>query len=150
MNRILSICAALVLSVSAQSQGYFIWTADEGDFYQSSNWDLNRIPGLNDIVIINNDGTAIIGEDEGERQLSGFELGETEDTSESGHIIMNGGTFRIGEFEGDSKIHVGEGTELSSFIMNGGTLFYDGPDDPAVAGSRSSAGVNERDDDITT
>ncbi|MDG1855487.1 MAG: hypothetical protein P8J66_00685, partial [Verrucomicrobiota bacterium] len=94
MNRILSICAALVLSVSAQSQGYFIWTADEGDFYQSSNWDLNRIPGLNDIVIINNDGTAIIGENEGERQLSGFELGETEDTSESGHIIMNGGTFR--------------------------------------------------------
>ncbi len=52
MNRVLSICAALVLSVSAQSQGYFIWTADEGDFYQSSNWDLNRIPGLNDIVII--------------------------------------------------------------------------------------------------
>ena len=46
-------------------------------FYQSSNWDLNRIPGLNDIVIINNDGTAIIGENEGERQLSGFELGET-------------------------------------------------------------------------
>ena len=145
MNRIFSVCAALGLSVSAQSQGYFIWTADEGDFYQTSNWDLNRIPGLNDIVIINNDGTAIIGENEGERQLSGFELGETEDTYESGHIIMNGGTFRIGEFEGDSKIHIGEGTELSSFIMNGGTLFYDGPDDPAVAGSRSSAGVNEND-----
>ena len=145
MNRILTICAALGLSMSAQSQGFFTWTAGEGDFYQASNWDVNRLPGLNDIVIINNDGTAIIGENAGERLLSGFELGETEGTTESGHIIMNGGTFRIGEFEGDSKIHIGEGTELSSFIMNGGTIYYDGPDDPAIAGSRSDAGVNEND-----
>lgn len=145
MNRLITVCAALGMSLSAQSQGFFTWTADEGDFYQASNWDVNRIPGLNDIVIINNDGTAIIGADAGERFLSGFELGETEGTPESGHIIMNGGNFRIGEFEGDSKIHIGEGTELSSFIMNGGTIFYDGPDDPALAGLRNAAGVNEND-----
>ena len=73
MNRILSICVALGLSASVHSQGYFTWTADEGDFYQSSNWDLHRSPGLNAIVNINTDGTAIIGENEGDRQLSGFE-----------------------------------------------------------------------------
>jgi hypothetical protein len=62
-------------------------------------------PGLNDIVIINNGGTAIIGENEGERLLSGFELGETEGTSESGHIIMNGGTFGLVSLRGLKNPH---------------------------------------------
>jgi hypothetical protein len=145
MKRLFAICIALGFGFNAQSQGFFTWTAGEGDFYQASNWDLNRIPGLNDIVIINNDGTATIGEDAGNRELSGFELGEAEGSSDSGHIVMNGGTFRIGEFEGDSKIHIGEGNVLSTFVMNGGTIYYDGPDDPAIAGSRSSAGINEND-----
>lgn len=145
MKKLTILGLALGISASAHAQGFFTWTADQGDFYTASNWDLNRIPGVNDVVIINNGGTATIAADVGDRELSGFELGELEDTDDSGHIIMNGGFFRIGESPGDSKIHIGEGDIQSTFIMNGGTIFFDGPDDPGLAGTRNSAGVNEND-----
>lgn len=145
MKKIILLGLALGISAAAQGQGFFTWTADQGDFYTASNWDLNRIPGVNDVVIINNGGTATIAADAGDRALSGFELGELEDTDDSGHIIMNGGFLRIGESPGDSKIHIGEGDIQSTFVMNGGTIFFDGPDDSGLAGSRDSAGVNEND-----
>jgi hypothetical protein len=145
MKRFFLLSLMLALSLSAQGQAFFTWTAADGDFYTGSNWDQNRIPGVNDVVIINNGGTATIAANAGNRELSSFELGELEDSDDSGHIIMNGGFFRIGESPGDSKIHIGEGNIQSTFVMNGGTILFDGPDDPTLAGSRSSAGVNEND-----
>ena len=142
------IAACCLLAQGSQAQSYFTRTKQNGDFYTASNWDLNRIPGINDVVIINNAGTATIAEDAGERSLSSFELGELEDSTDSGHIVMEGGFLRIGESQGDSKIHIGEGTVLSTFVMNGGTIYFDGPDDGALAGSRGSAGVNESDWEI--
>ena len=143
-----TIAACCLLAQVSQAQSYFTWTKQSGDFYTASNWDLNRIPGINDVVIINNGGTATIASNAGERALSSFELGELEDSTDSGHIVMEGGFLRIGESQGDSKIHIGEGTVLSTFVMNGGTIFFDGPDDGALAGSRGSAGVNESDWEI--
>ncbi len=149
MPSLLRIIAACCLFAQvSQAQSYFTWTKQSGDFYTASNWDLNRLPGINDVVIINNAGTATIASSAGERALSSFELGELEDSTDSGHIVMEGGFLRIGESQGDSKIHIGEGTVLSTFVMNGGTIYFDGPDDSALAGSRGSAGVNESDWEI--
>jgi len=58
---------------------------------------------------------------------------------------MNGGFFRIGGSPGDPKVNIGEGTVPSTFIMNGGTIYFDGPDEPSFAGSTGQAGINELD-----
>ena len=145
MKRLLPIISLGFLCLQSHAQGFFTWVAEEGDFYTASNWDRNGLPGAGDVVIINNDGRAVIAADAGDRALSSFELGEFQDSTDSGHIVMNGGFFRIGENPGDSKIHIGEGTVLSTFVMNGGTILFDGPDNPASAGSRSAAGINESD-----
>ena len=41
---------------------------------------------------------------------------------------MNGGTWNLGGTLGDPKAVIGFSTTLSTFIMNGGTIFFDGPD----------------------
>ena len=58
---------------------------------------------------------------------------------------MNGGLLKIGYTQGDPKAVIGFSATLSTFIMNGGTILFDGPDLPELAGSTSSHGVNELD-----
>jgi hypothetical protein len=135
--------AALVLIPSLQAQNYIDWIVNTGDFHNASNWSPALVPGVDEIVVINNAGTATIASSAGNRQLSSVLLGEA--GSQSGHIVMNGGFFRIGATIGDPKVNIGRGTVESSFIMNGGTIYFDGPDEPSMAGSRSDAGINELD-----
>lgn len=84
---------ALALAPAAMAQALVTWSATEGDFYLGGNWDTGTVPGLTDIAIINNGGKATIGTGAGTRDLGGIRLGETEGSSDSGHIIMNGGTI---------------------------------------------------------
>jgi hypothetical protein len=135
--------AALVLHPALQAQNYVDWTVAAGDFHTASNWSPPMTPGVDEIVVINNAGTATIASDAGDRGLSSVLLGES--GSQSGHIIMNGGFFRIGATPADPKVNIGKGTVESSFIMNGGTIFFDGPDEASMAGSRGDAGINELD-----
>lgn len=122
------------------------WTANNGDLLTAANWDLNRVPGVSDVVIINNGGTAIIGTDgvigtdPGTFSLAGIKLGSIEGGTESGHIIMNSGTLHLGGTAGDPKAVIGFSSVLSRFIMNGGTIYFDGPDQ--FPGSRGDDGLN--------
>lgn len=142
-----ALMAAMVVGVAwqGQAQGFNLWNAGDGDFYDAGNWDVGSFPSVDDIAIINNGSTATIAADAGDRALAGLELGETEGSDESGHVIMNGGFLRIGETQGDPKVHIGEGSVQSTFIMNGGTIFFDGPDEPSMAGSSSAGGINNSD-----
>jgi len=98
---------ALALAPAAMAQALVTWSAGEGDFYLGSSWDTGTVPGLTDIAIINNGGKATIGTGAGTRDLGGIRLGETEGSTESGHIIMNGGTLNLGGTEGDPKAVIG-------------------------------------------
>lgn len=116
------------------------WTATTGDLLTAGNWDLNRVPGATDIVTIKNDGTATIAAGAGTFSLAGIRLGETQDSQESGHIVMNGGTLNLGGTTGDPKAVIGFSAKLSTFIMNGGTIYFDGPDQ--FPGSYTDDGLN--------
>ena len=142
--RILAL-ASLVLAPAVHTQTYLSWTGGAGNFYTANNWNPAMVPGVDEVAVINNGGTATIASDAGEHQLSGVILGDTQGTTQSGHIVMNGGFLRIGATLGDPKVRIGDGTVESSFIMNGGTIYFDGPDEPSLAGSRSAAGINELD-----
>ncbi len=133
----------LLASPALQAQNYVDWVATTGDFHTASNWTPPTVPGVDEIVVINNAGTATIASTAGDRALSSVLLGES--GSQSGHIIMNGGFFRIGATQADPKVNIGKGSVESSFIMNGGTIYFDGPDEPSMAGSREDAGINELD-----
>lgn len=143
------VLAALVLSSSCYAwpvlaQTVKTWTGGDGDFYDASHWD-GGIPVATEIAEIKNGSKATISATAGERELGEIRLGPTEGSTESGHVIMNGGTLRIGGNPGDPKAVIGLSTVLSTFIMNGGTILFDGPDSPDIAGSSSGHGVNELD-----
>src|SRR5256885_1255766 len=53
---------------------------------------------------------------------------------------MNGGGLRLSGTVGDTKAELGASDTASTFIMNGGTIYFDGPD--AFPGSTSDDGVN--------
>ena len=141
------VIAAIVAAAASSSQAQTVktWTGANGDFYDSSHWDAGSIPGVTDIAVIDNGSTATIAAGAGAHDLGTIRLGPTEGSTESGHVIMNGGTLRIGETSGDPKAVIGLSTTLSTFIMNGGTIFFDGPDSTDIAGSTSGHGVNELD-----
>lgn len=135
-----------LLSASTLSaQNFLEWAVSEGDFHTANNWSPAMVPGVDEVAFINNGGTATIAIDAGERALAWVVLGETQDSDQSGHVIMNGGFLRIGGTLGDSKALIGNSAVESTFIMNGGTIYFDGPDEPSIAGSRSDAGINELD-----
>ncbi len=134
----------LVASV-VHGQTVKTWTGDDGDFFDASHWDTGSVPGVTDIAVISNGSTATIGATAGEKELGAIRLGPTEGSTESGHVIMNGGTLRIGGTPSDPKGVIGFSAKLSTFIMNGGTILFDGPDTPDLAGSTSGKGVNELD-----
>jgi hypothetical protein len=116
------------------------WVPVEGDFYTASNWNPAGVPSVDTIIHIDNGGTATIAADAGERELAWIRLGVGAENS--GHIVMNGGFLRIGQTPGDEKVQIGETAVESSFIMNGGTIYFDGPDDLAMAGTSNNDGVN--------
>lgn len=120
------------------------WTGGDGNFYDASHWS-GGLPGITDIAVIDDGSTATIAADAGDRDLGAIRLGPTEGSTESGHVIMNGGVLRIGATPGDPKAVIGFSTTLSTFIMNGGTILFDGPDTADLAGSTSGHGVNELD-----
>jgi hypothetical protein len=134
--------AAICLAAAAQAQTVKTWVAGAADFYTASNWN-GGLPDVTDIALINNAGTATIGATAGDRQLGTIRLGDTEGAAVSGHVIMNGGFLRIGETAGDPKPVIGLSATLSTFIMNGGTIFLDGPD--LQPGNTNGKGVNELD-----
>jgi len=121
------------------------WVGGDGDFFAPGNWNPAGVPGVDHITKINNGGTATIASDAGDRALAWLRLGETPSTTtESGHVVMDGGFLRIGGTLSDEKIRIGEGTVQSSFIMNGGTIYYDGPDEESLVGT-SADGINKLD-----
>lgn len=130
--------------VSAQAVAFaqteLFWTGTTGGLFDATKWNPSQIPDLTEIVTINNGGTATIPADAGTRGLSGIRLGSVEGGTEFGHIIMNGGTLNLGGTAGDPKAVIGVSTTLSTFIQNGGTIFFDGPDQ--FPGSRSDDGLN--------
>ncbi len=135
--------AVLGLNPAVHAQNFVDWIVNTGDFHTANNWSPATVPGVDEVVFINNAGTATIASGAGNRALASVLLGES--GTQSGHIVMNGGFFRIGATPADPKVNLGKGTVLSSFIMNGGTIFYDGPDEASMAGSRSEHGINEID-----
>ncbi|MEW6159851.1 MAG: CHRD domain-containing protein [Verrucomicrobiota bacterium] len=145
-------CALLIglaCASSLRAQNTLTWNAGNGDFFTGGNWDLGLVPGATDTAIINNGSTATIAATAGDRELGSLKLGSIQGGTESGHVIMNGGFLRIGGNSGDSKVNIGEGTVMSSFIMNGGTIFFDVPDREDIAGTTvGSAGLSNLDWEI--
>ncbi|MBN9690840.1 MAG: hypothetical protein J0M24_11425 [Verrucomicrobia bacterium] len=131
---------ALALASVAQAQTIKTWTAGAGDFYLGSNWDSGSVPGVAEIAVINNAGTATIGATAGERLLGAIRLGVTEGSTESGNVIMNGGFLKIGGTEGDPKAVIGFSSVISTFVMNGGTIYFDCPE--CFPGSKGDDGLN--------
>ena len=143
INRFAATFAAAItvaLAQTASAQNLLTWSAATGDFYLPGNWDTGAVPGVTDIAVIANDGTATISAAAGNRDLGAIRLAPTEGSTESGHVIMNGGTWKLGYTEGDPKAVIGLSTVLSTFIMNGGTILFDGPD--LFPGSKSDDGLN--------
>ena len=126
-----------------QAQNIIEWSGGNGDFFSAANWTGGVVPVATDIALINNGSTATIGAAAGDRGLGCLRLGDTQDGTVSGHVVMDGGFFRIGETPGDPKALIGFSAVLSSFIMNGGTIFFDGPD--LNPGNKNGKGVNELD-----
>jgi len=146
-RKILVALATLSMTMASplQAQFFLDWNGGEGDFFSASNWAPPEVPGANNTTVINDGGTATIASDAGERALGSLLLGELEGSTDSGHIVMNGGFIRIGATLGQEKVKIGEGTVESSVIMNGGTIYFDGPDEASLAGSTGAAGINESD-----
>jgi len=131
----------LALASSAQAQTVATWIkTPDGDFFLGSNWDTGTVPDVSTIASIKNGGKAIIGVASGDRKLAGLRLGETQGSTESGHVVMNGGFLDLSGNQGDPKAVIGFSTVLSTFDMDGGTIYFDGPNQ--FPGSYSDDGVN--------
>ncbi len=161
-KRVLAFAVAFGAAVPAFAgpDDYLIWSRDDGEGYGSgsgsfldaANWenqDMNPdAPGITyPLVVIGGGGTATIAEDAGNVFFGSLQLGEFED--EVGHLVMNGGFLRIGniDFDDDFDSHIGgNGVEESTFIMNGGTIFFDGPD--LFPGDANNDGLHGKDLEI--
>jgi hypothetical protein len=142
----LSAAAVLACGLSASAQTLVTWTGTTGDFFDPTKWSGGAVPSGLDYAVINNGGTATIGATAGNRQFGLLHLGYVEGgtAAESGHVIMNGGTLTIGADDvPNNQVLIGEGTVLSTFIQNGGTIMLDAPE--TGAGNTSFKGVNEID-----
>jgi hypothetical protein len=139
-----AVAALLAGGLSLNAQNLVTWTGATGDFYDPTKWDTGAFPTGTDIAVINNAGTATIGATAGAHTLGSIHLGDVEGGTESGHIIMNGGTLTIGtDPEDPNQELIGFSTVLSTFIQNGGTIMLDGPETGAQ--STSFKGINEID-----
>lgn len=131
------------LSLSAQS--IVTWTGDDGDFFDPTKWDSAAIPSPADIARIDNGSTATIGASAGTRNIAGLQIGSVEGGTESGNVIMEVGTLVISttSLDDPNQVLIGEGTVLSTFIQNGGTIMLDGPETGAL--NTSFKGLRETD-----
>jgi hypothetical protein len=125
--------AAVLLTVSSQAQTVRNWTSTaDGDFFTPGNWEGGVVPAATDTAVINNGTTATMAgtgtNDLGRIILGALNEGADQGTTESGHIIMNSGFLRLGGTSGDGKAVIGLSETLSTFIMNGGTIWFDGPE----------------------
>lgn len=136
------ICGILGLSLAScvsHAQNVIDWTGTTGDFFNPANWSGGVVPGVDDVAQINNGGTATIAQNAGTFALAGIRLG-TGGGTESGHVIMNGGTLNLSANAGNPKAVIGASGTLSTFIQNGGTINFDGPDQ--FPGANNEDGVN--------
>jgi len=138
-------CLAVGGSIAAHAQAIKTWTGGDGNFFDPSHWDTGTIPGTDptDIAEIRNGSTATISTADGAHTFGAIRLGPTQDSTESGHVIMNGGRLNLGGTSGDPKAVIGFSASPSSFIMNGGTIYFDGPDTGQL--NTNFKGVNELD-----
>ncbi|HET6408628.1 MAG TPA: hypothetical protein VFG14_12155, partial [Chthoniobacteraceae bacterium] len=132
-NRAISKMAAAALfagGISVNAQNFVEWTGSNGDFFDPTHWVGGAIPTPADIALINNGSTATIGTTAGVRTIAGLHIGNVNDGTESGHVVMNGGTLVIQttSLDDPNQVLIGEGTVLSTFIQNGGTIMLDGPE----------------------
>ena len=144
----LSVAALLACGLSASAQTPVTWTGTTGDFFDATKWSGGAVPSGLDYAFINNGGTATIGVTAGNRAFGLLHLGYAVPpgvtATESGHVIMNGGTLTIGADDvPQNQVLIGEGTVLSTFIQNGGTIMLDAPETGAL--STSFKGANEID-----
>ena len=140
----LALAALFAGGLSLNAQSLVTWTGTAGDFYDPTKWDTGAFPTGTDIAVINNAGTATIGATAGNRTIGSIRLGDVEGGTESGHIIMNGGTLTIGtDAEDPNQVLIGLSTVLSTFIQNGGTIMLDGPETGAQG--TGFKGINEID-----
>src|SRR3954469_13711594 len=143
LNRIVGGILGLGLaSCLVHAQNVIDWKGTTGDFFDAHNWEGGVVPGVGDVAEINNGGTATIAQNASTFALAGIRLGSVQDGTESGHVIMNGGTLNLSANPGDPKAVIGFSAVLSSFVLNGGTIFFDGPDQFP---GQNKAGVNELD-----
>ncbi|MBI2925802.1 MAG: CHRD domain-containing protein, partial [Verrucomicrobia bacterium] len=140
-----TIIAAACLAPASATLAQVNWIGGNGDFFDLAHWDSGAVPGPADTAVINDGSTATIAADAGTRSIGAINLGNVEGGTESGHVIMNGGLLKINADGGNSKAVIGLSTTLSTFIMNGGTILFDGPDREDLAGSRNGKGNNELD-----
>ena len=101
-----------------------VWTGTAGDFLAPANWSV-LVPTNNNTFNIDNGGTAVI-DTGGAVAFNYFDLGDT--GTGYGNLQINNGEVHMAEAPGDSYAQVGlNDTVNSSFVMNGGTVYYDGP-----------------------
>jgi hypothetical protein len=124
--------SALVVLRSVAQDTY--WTGTTGDFFDIANWSV-LVPTNNYAFEINNDGTAII--DTNSSLYSGpvyFNFAQLGDTGTgTGILQINNGEVHAAEFLGGSYTAIGDNNNGSALIMNGGTLYYDGPQNDVAA-----------------
>lgn len=130
----LGLLTAVAFGASLNAQTIKTWTAGTADFFGAANWSPSGAPVVSQIGLINNGGTATIDLGAGTAELGTIRLGDTQNGQVSGHVIMNSGTLIIGNTSGDPKAVIGFSAQLSTFIMNGGTILFDGPDRDDLAG----------------
>ncbi|MBW1801035.1 MAG: hypothetical protein JRJ85_09935, partial [Deltaproteobacteria bacterium] len=91
------------------------WTGTTGDWIDPSNWDIGR-PGVTDLAIINNGGTAEINA--GSEACAILRIGFT--NTNSGNLVMSGGGLYVKDIS-----HTGYGG-TGTFDHSGGTHTVDG------------------------
>jgi len=138
------LCLATAPATLLHAQTVKTWVGGDGNFFDPLHWADGSIPGTDpsDIAEINDGSTAMIA-DGSTHTFGDIRLGSVEAGTESGHVIMNSGTLVLGSNAGDPKAVIGFSAAPSSFIMNGGTILFDGPD--SSPGNVNIKGINELD-----
>jgi hypothetical protein len=136
---------AAAFSFNPNLNAQIAWTGGDGDFFDPAHWVGGIAPGPADIAQIDDGSTATIAATSGTHSIGAIALGDVQGGTESGHVVMNGGVLKINDQGGNPKGVIGLSGTLSTFIMNGGEIFFDGPDNPDNAGSTSAHGNDELD-----
>ena len=89
-------CFGLGAALTANAQTIKTWTGGNGNFFDPSHWDTASIPDGTDIAVIDNGSTATILAADGTKTFGAIRLGPTQDSTESGHVIMNGAILNLG------------------------------------------------------